>query len=184
MSCIPLRRFFLSLLLAACCFLLLASPARAGLNDDNFDGNIFALYGGNGSLIPPKTTLAQSFQREKPALLVLYLEDSKDCKQYAVVVSQLQPFYGRAADIIPINADSLADESNSNPSSPSYYYQGFVPQTLIFDQSGQVIFNEVGNIPFERVDDAFREVFNLLPREESVKLKSRPVNEINAEIAQ
>ncbi|NET54244.1 MAG: thioredoxin family protein, partial [Merismopedia sp. SIO2A8] len=38
--------------------LLGTPPALAGLDDDRFDGNIFALYGGNGSLVPPRITLA------------------------------------------------------------------------------------------------------------------------------
>ena len=37
-----------------------SSPAHASLNDDSFDGNIFALYAGNGSLVPPRVTLADS----------------------------------------------------------------------------------------------------------------------------
>jgi hypothetical protein len=31
------------------------SPAYAGLNDDHYDGNIFALYAGNGSIVPPES---------------------------------------------------------------------------------------------------------------------------------
>jgi len=36
------------------------ATALASINDDRFDGNIFVLYGGNGSLVPPKVTLAKS----------------------------------------------------------------------------------------------------------------------------
>ena len=84
----------LSILLAALSWIQLLGvpPALASLNDDRFDGNIFALYGGNGALVPPKVTLAQALRRDKPVLLVFYLDDSRDCKQYSTVVSQLQAF--------------------------------------------------------------------------------------------
>ncbi|MBC6420212.1 MAG: thylakoid membrane photosystem I accumulation factor [Hormoscilla sp. SP5CHS1] len=164
--------------------LLEMPPALAGINDDNFDGNIFALYGGNGSLIPPKVTLAQALKRDKPILLVFYVDDSRDCKQYSTVVSQLQAFYGVPADFIPIDVDAILPKSTYEPTEPGYYYEGLVPQTLILDETGKVVFNASGNIPFERVDDAFREVFDLLPRSESVELRRRPVNEINVELTQ
>ncbi|HAX74366.1 MAG TPA: hypothetical protein DCY88_00640, partial [Cyanobacteria bacterium UBA11372] len=143
-------------------------PALAKFDNDTFDGNIFVLYAGNGSLVPPKVTLAQSLKRDKPTLLVFYTDDSSDCKQYATVVSSLQAFYGRATDFIPISVDAIAPKSTYTPDEPGYYYSGFVPQVVLFDQSGKIVLNEKGQVPFERVDDAFRKVFNLLPRSESV----------------
>ena len=96
-----------SFLLAIFFLLLIATPtALASLNDDKFDGNIFALYAGNGSLVPARITLQDSLKNSKPTLLVFFLDDSKDCKQFSTVVSQLQEFYGRAADFIPVNAVS------------------------------------------------------------------------------
>ena len=160
------------------------SPAWANIDDDRFDGNIFALYGGNGSLVPPRVTLAESLKRSKPALLVFFLDDSSDCKQFATTVSRLQQFYGRAADLIPVNVDAIAPDAAENPAEPAYYYGGFVPQTVLIDQSGKVVLDEVGLVSFEKVDDEFREVFNLLPRSESVELKRKPINEITIELVE
>jgi hypothetical protein len=42
------------LLIITCLFLLGTPPVLAGINDDRFDGNIYVLYAGNGSLVPPK----------------------------------------------------------------------------------------------------------------------------------
>lgn len=161
----------------------LNQPAWAALNDDHFDGNIFALYGGNGSLVPPRVTLAQSLQRSQPTLLVYYINDSRDCKAYTTVISQLQAYYGRAADFIPIDVDSISPQTSFTASEPGYYYQGLVPQTVLLDATGEVIFNQAGNVDFAVLDDKFREVFNLLPREQSLELKPRPVNEINVELS-
>ncbi|MEG4841051.1 thylakoid membrane photosystem I accumulation factor [Microcoleus sp. B9-D4] len=183
-----LRRILSATLLTvaiAFSFILLSgtAPALATLTDDRFDGTIFALYAGNGSLVPPKVKIADSFKRHKPVLLVFYTDDSSDSKQYAIVVSQLQEFYGREADFMPITIDSLPPQPSPEITEPSHYYEGFVPQTVILDQSGKVVFNEKGQIPFEQVDDAFRKVFDLLPREKSIPLKRRVVNELNIELS-
>jgi hypothetical protein len=180
-----ISRGLLSLVaLLGCMFLLGTQPAIAGMNDDNFDGNIFVLYGGNGSLVPPRVTLADSMKRgEKPALLVFYVDDSSDCKQFATVVSQLQAPYGRAANFIPVDVDTLSGKSSYTPTESGYYYKGLVPQTVLIDQKGKVVFDEVGQVAYEQVDDAFRKVFDLLPRSESVELKRRNINEFNTELS-
>ncbi|MCL1467537.1 thylakoid membrane photosystem I accumulation factor [Argonema galeatum] len=182
------RQIFASCLLtlfaALSCLLIVGTPpALAGINDDNFDGNIYVLYAGNGSLVPSKVTLAQSLKGNKPTLLVFYVDDSRDSKQYATVVSHIQQFYGRAADIIPVDVDSIPAKSTYEPTEPGYYYKGFVPQVVLFDQSGKEVLNGKGQVPFEQVDDAFRKVFNLQPRSESGELKQRVVNEFNTELA-
>jgi hypothetical protein len=158
------------------------SPAMATLTDDRFDGDIFALYAGNGSLVPPRVTLEQAFERKKPTLLVFYTDDSSDCKQYVTVVSNLQALYGRATDFIALRVDALPVQTNYQPTEPGYYYKGYVPQTILFDQTGKVRLDETGNVAFEKIDDVFRQVFDLLPRSESTALKRRAVNEVNTEL--
>jgi thiol-disulfide isomerase/thioredoxin len=160
------------------------APAWAGFDDDRFDGNIFALYAGNGALVPPRTTLADSIQRHKPALLVFFVDDSSDCKQFSPVVSQLQGFYGKVVDFIPINVDSLPVQASYSPTEPGYYYAGVVPQTVVINKEGKVALNAKGKVAFEAVDDAFREVFDLLPRSESVPLRRRMFNEFNSELTE
>ncbi len=177
-----LNRFMLAFVALLMICLTIAQPAWASLDDDRYDGEIFALYAGNGSLVPPKMTLADTMKQKKPALLVFYTDDSSDCKRFSNVVSQTQAFYGRVIDILPIRVDSLPLKDKFEPTEPGYYYKGFVPQTIVFDQTGKVRLNEVGAISYEQIDDEFRKVFDLLPRSESVILKRRPVNEINTEL--
>ena len=162
--------------------LTIAQPAWASLDDDRYDGEIFALYAGNGSLVPPKMTLADSLNQKRPALLVFYTDDSRECKRFSNVVSQTQAFYGRVVDILPIRVDSLPVKDNFDPKEAGYYYKGLVPQTVMFDQTGNVRLNEIGTIPYEKIDDEFRKVFDLLPRSQSTILKRRSVNEINTEL--
>lgn len=179
-------RVTLSLLLVS--FLVIMSlglgsaPALAELNDDNYDGNIFALYAGNGSIVPPRFSLAESFKQDKPTLLIFYVDDSRDSKQFSSVVSQLQAPYGRAANFIAIAADSIVVKDRYEKTEPGYYFKGSVPQTVLFDAAGKVVLNEVGQISYEMIDDKLREVFELLPRTESAELRRRPINEVNGEL--
>lgn len=177
-------RFTLSLLvLAASCYLWI-SPVSASIDDDRYDGNIYILYGGNGSLVPPRMDLPTSLKREKPAILVFYIDDSSDCKQFSIVVTRIQEFYGRAASIIPVSIDSFVDKEQYTLEEPAYYYSGVVPETVILDQQGKVVYDGKGQVPYEEIDDALREVFDLLPRSESQVLKRRSFNEFNSGMTQ
>lgn len=178
------NRRLLSLAIAVLLALLcLPAAAIASLNDDRYDGSIFPLYAGNGSLIPPRVTLAQALSRpDRPTVLGFYVDDSSDCKAFAATLTQVDALYGRAADLIFISVDAISPQPSYAPTEPGYYYRGFVPQTLVFNQSGELVFDEVGSIPFEMIDDTLREVFDLLPRSESVELRRRMVNQVNVEL--
>ena len=156
--------------------------AWAGIDDDRYDGNIYVVYAGNGSLVPPPLDFAQSRDREMPIILVYCVDDSSDCKKFSIVVSRIQKFYGRAASIIPVTVDSIPLKASYSTEELGYYYQGLVPQTVILDQTGKVVFDEQGEIAYEEIDDTLREVFDLLPRSESVELKRRSFNEFNYEL--
>lgn len=171
-----------AVLVAIASFTLATSPAIAGLTDDHYDGSIFPLYAGNGSLVPPKVSLAESFKRDNPTVLLFYLDDSSDCKQYSSVISQLDGLYGWAADFIALSADAIDLDVADDPTQPGFYYKGTVPQVVVFDKAGQVILDRSDAPSFETIDDTLRKVFDLLPRTESVELKRRPVNEINGEL--
>ena len=174
-----------TLIIFLCClgiWLSYTPMSHADINNDRYDGNMFVVYAGNGSLVPPKLTLQQSLDRNIPVVLVYYLDDNSDSKQFAFLVSRIQEFYGRAASIIPVTVDSIPLKENYSPEELGYYYQGFVPQTVILNQEGKVVFDEQGQIPYEEIDDALREVFDLLPRSESIELKRRSFNEFNYEL--
>jgi hypothetical protein len=173
-----------SLILLSSLFVYWTPSALASINDDRYEGNIYILYGGNGSLVPPRMDLPTSLEREKPAILVFYVDDSSDCKQFSIVVTRLQEFYGRAASIIPVSVDSFIDKEQYSPEEPAYYYGGVVPETVILDQTGTVVYDGKGQVPYEEIDDALREVFDLLPRSESQVLKRRPFNEYNSGMTQ
>ncbi|WP_107668644.1 thylakoid membrane photosystem I accumulation factor [Cyanothece sp. BG0011] len=160
------------------------SPATANIDDDRLDGNIFVVYAGNGSLVPAKLSLKGSLDRKMPTVLVYYLDDSRDCKQFAIVVSRIQEFYGRAANILPISVDAIPVKDTYTKEEPGYYYQDIIPQTVVLDGEGNKVFDGQGQVAYEAVDDVLREVFDLLPRSESVELRRRTVNEFNDELVE
>lgn len=178
-----LRLLSQAFVLLACLLIINIQPAFAGIKEDTYDGNIFVVYAGNGSLIPPRQTLAQSLEEHRPIFLAFYLDDSKDSKEYAISISRVQEFYGKVVEIIPVNVDSIPAKPSYEPTEPGYYYTGAVPQVVVFNQSGQVVLNQKGQVPFEAIDDQFREIFNLLPRTETTTLKRRAFNEFSSELS-
>ncbi len=174
------RLVVISLLVVLTSSVWWTSSALATIEDDRYEGNVFVLFGGNGSLVPPRMDLPTSLKREKPAILVFYVDDSSDCKQFSGLVTRIQEFYGRAASIIPVTVDSFIDKDKYSPDEPAYYYSGVVPETVILDQKGKVVYDGKGQVPYEEIDDVLREVFDLLPRSESEVLKRRSFNEFNS----
>ncbi|MBE8985687.1 thylakoid membrane photosystem I accumulation factor [Nostoc sp. LEGE 12450] len=171
------------LLVLVSLFIISTQPAYAGLDNDLYDGNIFVVYAGNGSLVPPRQTLAQTLAEHKPIFLAFYLDDSSDSKRYAISISRVQEFYGRVAEIMPINVDSMPSKKTYDPTEPGYYYSGIVPQVVVFNKSGEVVLNKKGQVPFEDIDDEFRKIFDLAPRTETAQLKRRAFNEFSSELA-
>lgn len=156
--------------------LSLAAPSWATLDDDRYDGNIFALYGSNGGIVPPRSTLAESLERNIPALLVYYIEDSRDCKKYSAAIANLQVRYGIGVNFIALNADGLDTDSN-DPQNPGRFYRGKLPQTLFFDSEGNMTYESVGDRPITEVENAIRAAFDLEPVEAG-ELRPQPFNEL------
>ena len=149
-------------------------PAQASISDDRYDGNIFTLYGSNGGIIPPRVSLSQSLAQRVPALLVFYVEDSSDCKRYSGAVANLQVRYGLGVNFIPLNIDAL---DAKDPYSPGKYFTGRVPQTLLFDPDGTVVYESVGDRPITEIENEIRALFALNPVEPG-ELRRQPFNEL------
>ena len=167
----PIRRLLVLFTLLIGLGYLGIPSALAGMGDDRFDGNIFVIYAGNGALVPPKIDLATSLQRHTPALLAFYIDDSRDCKEYAIVISNLQAFYGRGVDFIPVNVDTIQPDKIYSSTQAPYYYTGTVPQVVLIDQGGEMVFNQAGQPPYEQIDNAMREIFDLPSRTQKIELE-------------
>ena len=79
--------------------------------------------------------------------------------------------------------DSFLPDAPASPKDEAYYYRGQIPPVVIINQAGEVIFDQVGQVPYEAMDDVLRVAFDLLPRSESDQLlQRRSFNEFSSEL--
>ena len=162
---------------------ILASPVKAVRESDSYDGNIYALYAGNGSLVPPNTSLQESLQRNRTAVIIFYLDDSSTSKQFAPTVSEIQRFWNESIDILPITTDSLQDTFEGDTYNPSKYWRGLIPQIVIIGPKQNIMLDKVGQVPLSEINEAISLSTGLpAPNENSIKI-SKSFNEINVGIS-
>ena len=82
--------------------LWVAPPALAARETDSYDGNIFALYAGDGALVPPHISLAEALGQQRPVLLSFFLDDSAASKNFAPLLSDLQGRWGKVVEVIAL----------------------------------------------------------------------------------
>ena len=98
--------FIKSLIIITFVFLL-NSPVHASRTTDSYDGNIFPIYAGNGSIVPPQTSLKESIENERISILFFYLDDSADSKAVVPIISGLDLIWRNNIDIIALTTDEL-----------------------------------------------------------------------------
>jgi len=172
----------LSLLVAVTTLIAAAPGAQAARDNNTYDGNIYALYAGNGSLVPPRSTLAQAMADHRPIVLGYFLDDSAASKQYAVVFNELQRLWGRTAELILLTTDPLQDREGQGPADPATYWKGVIPQVVVFNTEGEPVLNESGPVSIDAINAALTKVTGLKPQGDVTLSLSRDVNELNSEI--
>ena len=136
-------RIFTSLLIL---FYLFSNPVYSARDTDSYDGNIYPIYAGNGSLVPPQSTLSESLKNERTSVLVFYLDDSATSKQFAPVVSGIKLLWSSSVDLIPLSIDELDNDDQKTNNDPGYYWHGKIPQTVILDGKGNVLLDKEGQV--------------------------------------
>ena len=168
-----------------CCvvaLLLLVSPAQAVLNDDNYDGNIYALYAGNGSLVPPANTLEDTLADQRTAVIVYYLDDSAVSKRFAPVVSELQRLWGRGIDLLPLTIDPLQGRQPTGAADPATYWRGQIPQVVVIDPQGEVVFDQDGQVSLVAINEAISRATGLPAPDLPTIDQEGSFNEVNIEV--
>ena len=178
-----------ALLLLLAVGLGLGAPAEASLEDDRYDGNIFALYAGNGSLVPPRSSLALALEQHRVAVVVYYLDDSSVSKRFAPVVSELQRLWGNSVELIPLVTDPLRPGGGKAsagpdlpPGDPARYWSGLIPQVVVFDRQGQVVFDASGQVEVDAISAAVSQATGLPLPAPSGLGSTRSFNELNSEV--
>ena len=172
--------FLIRSIVAVLALMLIALPAQAIRETDSYDGNIFALYAGNGSLVPPAVTLADSQQAGRTSVIVYYLDDSRTSKAFSPSVSELQRLWGNSVDLLPLTTDALQGRATNDRSDPAHYWHGIVPQVVVINGDGQLLLDEEGQVPLEQINAVISEATGLpAPQGESMSLS---FNELNTEV--
>ena len=155
------------------------NPVNAARDTNSYDGNIFPIYAGNGSLVPPQSTLAESLKNERTSVLVFYLDDSATSKQFAPVVSGVKLLWSSSVDLIPLSIDELDNDEKKTVMDPGYYWKGNIPQVVILDGKGNVLLDKDGQVSFEEINDAITKGTGLKKPDFDLTVKS--FNEYNSE---
>ena len=100
-------------------FLIYVNPVYSARDTDSYDGNIYPIYAGNGSLVPPSSTLSESLKNDRTSVLVFYLDDSATSKQFAPVVSGIKLLWSSSIDLIPLSIDEIDNDEKKTPKDPA-----------------------------------------------------------------
>ena len=172
---IILRIFSLLLILLT----FFVNPVYSARDTDSYDGNIYPIYAGNGSLVPPPSTLSESLKNERTSVLVFYLDDSSTSKQFAPVVSGIKLLWSSSVDLIPLSIDEIDNDEKKTLKDPGYYWHGKIPQTVILDGQGNVLLDKEGQVSFDEINDAITIGTGLKKPDFDLTVKS--FNEYNSE---
>ena len=170
------------LLAAALWGLVPTAAAQASLTSNSYDGNIYALYAGNGSLVPPRSSLAQALSDHRTTVVIYYLDDDAASKQFSAVVSELQRVWLNSIELIPLVTDPLQNRGDAGPSDPAHYWRGQVPQVVVFNTEGRVIFDEQGLVDVDAINAAVSQATGIPLPEGGTRSSTESFNELNSEV--
>ncbi len=160
-------------------FTLYVNPVHSARDTNSYDGNIFPIYAGNGSLVPPPSTLEESLKNNRTSVLVFYLDDSSTSKEFAPVVSGIKLLWSSSIDLIPLAIDELDNDEKKTINDPAYYWHGKVPQLVVIDGNGNVLLDKEGQVAIEEINDAISKGTGLNKPNFDITIKS--FNEYNSE---
>ena len=172
--------FIKSLFLIAILFFL-NSPVNASRTTDSYDGNIFPIYAGNGSIVPPQTSLKESIENGRISILFFYLDDSADSKAVVPIISGLDLIWRSNIDIIALTTDELQGKEFKDIKDEGYYWNGYIPQTVLIDDKGDVRFDKNGLIDIDEINKIIGKIKGIDIEDTSFSVES--FNEYNSIIS-
>tara|TARA_Y100001933_G_scaffold124603_1_gene124349 strand:+ start:623 stop:1168 length:546 start_codon:yes stop_codon:yes gene_type:complete len=155
-------------------------PVNASRTTNSYDGNIFPIYAGNGSIVPPQTNLDESLKNKRISLLFFYLDDSSDSKALAPVISGIDLIWKNNIDIIALTTDEIQNKTFKK-NEAGYYWNGFIPQTVILDEEGTIKFDKNGSIDIQEINNIIGEMKGIDIEDNSFSIES--FNEYNSTIS-
>ncbi len=157
------------------------SPLQASRTTDSYDGNIFPIYAGNGSIVPPQTTLKDSINNNRVSILFFYLDDNANSKALAPAISGLDLIWRNSIDIIALTTDELQNKISKNFTDESFYWNGLIPQTVVIDGDGNVKYDKNGLIDIDKINRIISDIKGLKYDDSTFSIES--FNEYNSRIS-
>ena len=176
-----MRKLINSVLILCIALFCFCGDVKATRDNNDYEGNIFTIFTGNGALVPPSTTLRESLQNKRTSVLVFYLDDSSTSKAFAPIVSGIKLLWPSEIDLIPLTTDELQNKKVNNPSEPSFYWHGKIPHVVVINPDGKVLLDEEGQVSIENINQAISKATGLKVPDFTVSIKS--FNEYNSEAA-
>ena len=157
------------------------SPVSASRSTDSYDGNIFPIYAGNGSIVPPQTSLKESIENERISILFFYLDDSADSKALVPIISGLDLIWRNNIDIIALTTDELQGKEFNDIKEEGYYWNGYIPQTVLIDGKGNIKYDKNGLIDIDEINKIIGKIKGIDIEDTSFSVES--FNEYNSIIS-
>ena len=154
---------------------------QASRSTDSYDGNIFPIYAGNGSIVPPQTTLKDSISNKRVSILFFYLDDNANSKALAPAISGLDLIWRNSIDIIALTTDELQNKNSEDRFVESFYWNGLIPQTVVLDGDGNVKYDKNGMIDIDKINRIISDIKGLEYDESQFSIES--FNEYNSRIS-
>jgi len=173
---LKLFKLFISIFIL---FIINIYPVYSARETNSYDGNIFPIYAGNGSLVPPQSSLAESLKNKRTSVLVFYLDDNASSKQFAPVVSGIKLLWSSSIDLIPIAIDEIDNPVKKKADDPGFYWRGNIPQVVIIEGNGKVLLDQEGQVSLDDINDAISKGTGLNKPDFDITVKS--YNEYNSE---
>ena len=172
---------FIKYLLLISILIFLNSPVNASRTTDSYDGNIFPIYAGNGSIVPSQTSLKESIENERISILFFYLDDSADSKAVVPIISGLDLIWRNNIDIIALTTDELQGKEFKDTKEEGYYWNGYIPQTVLIDGEGNIKYDKNGLIDIDEINKIIGEIKGIDIEDTSFSVES--FNEYNSIIS-
>ena len=172
--------FIKSLLLISILFFL-NSPVNASKTTDSYDGNIFPIYAGNGSIVPPQTSLKESIKNKRVSILFFYLDDNANSKAVVPIISGLDLIWRNSIDIIALTTDEIQGKEFKDVKEEGYYWNGYIPQTVLIDGEGNKRYDKNGLIDIDEINKKIGEIKGIDIEDTSFSVES--FNEYNSIIS-
>ena len=104
---------------------------------------------------------AHMHRQQRPVLLSFFLDDSAASKNFAPLLSDLQGRWGKVVEVIALPSDPYSVDPKAEAGDPSRYWRGTVPQLLVINSQGEVLYDVDGLMDPAAIETALSQATGL-----------------------